>query len=335
MLEIDRIANERVSDDELNAAKEALKGSFGRSLERPNTLASFALNVSRYGLEEDHYEKYLIRLAAVTAEDVQRVAQKYLHSGGYRIMVVGKSSEIADGLKAFGELTYYDFEGNITDPPIDIPEGVTVSSILDNYLEALGGAEKLRAVKTLEIKREASIQGLTLSSTEVFEFPKAYQQLNMGPMGVIELVKKEEGFVFLQNGTAVPLPEDQSAEMESGLEWIPELNYTNDGVERKIAGIDQMNGKTVYMIENVENGKSSFDFYEAESGLKVRTQETQEGPSGESVTVNVDYKEYTDFGGIMFPKIIGMPLGLPMNTDFEITEVKINEKVDSSVFSKG
>ena len=55
-----------------------MAGRFARSLERPQTVANFALNIARYDLPADYYEKYLERLAAVTAEDVMRVSKKYL-----------------------------------------------------------------------------------------------------------------------------------------------------------------------------------------------------------------------------------------------------------------
>ncbi len=48
-----------VTDEELNLAKNYLMGTFSRSLERPETIADFAINIERYNLPEDYYQNYL------------------------------------------------------------------------------------------------------------------------------------------------------------------------------------------------------------------------------------------------------------------------------------
>jgi len=49
--------------------------------------------VEIYGLGEDYAERYAERIRAVTREDVQRVAQKYLHPDQLVLVVVGNSAE--------------------------------------------------------------------------------------------------------------------------------------------------------------------------------------------------------------------------------------------------
>jgi predicted Zn-dependent peptidase len=45
-----------VTDDELNLAKSAMAGGFARSLESPQTIARFALNIIRENLAADYYQ---------------------------------------------------------------------------------------------------------------------------------------------------------------------------------------------------------------------------------------------------------------------------------------
>ena len=335
LMEMNKISTEMVEDDELASAKESLKGAFGRSLERPSTLSSFALNTYRYNLPEDYYQNYLIMIAAVTKEDVLRVAKKYLGTDGYRITVVGKSADFSKKIAAFGPITYYDFEGNVTEAPIELPAGVNSESILSNYIKALGGKEKLMAVKTLELSREASVQGINLKSLEVFSFPdKVYKLQDMGPMGKIETIQNDGKFKFMQNGMEAPLPEDQMASLKNEMMWIPELNYAKNGVTSKAVGMDEIGGETVYMLEVNDKGEISIDFFDAKSGLKLRTQTTSEGPDGKSVIQNIDYKNYVDKGGIMMPETISVPVGLPMNLEFKLTNAEVDGKVDNSLFNK-
>ena len=78
LYEFNRIRTELVTEEELEAAKNYVIGSFGRSLESPQTLGSFALNIERYGWEEDYYSEYLKKLQSVTREEVMETAKKYL-----------------------------------------------------------------------------------------------------------------------------------------------------------------------------------------------------------------------------------------------------------------
>ena len=76
--EIRRIQAEPVTAEELELAKSYLIGSLAMGFERANQRVSFLISAERYGLPKDHLETLPARFAAVTAEDVQRVARKHL-----------------------------------------------------------------------------------------------------------------------------------------------------------------------------------------------------------------------------------------------------------------
>ena len=99
MNELKRVRTEPVTAAELKQAKASITGSFVRSLESPQTIASFAINTARYKLDPNYYANYLKNVAAVKAEDVQSVAKKYVKPENAYVMVVGKGAEIADKLE--------------------------------------------------------------------------------------------------------------------------------------------------------------------------------------------------------------------------------------------
>lgn len=76
--EMRRIQDELVPAAELDVAKSYLTGSFGLGFERSSRRASFLVSQYRFGLAADHLETLPAKFAAVTAEDVQRAAQKHL-----------------------------------------------------------------------------------------------------------------------------------------------------------------------------------------------------------------------------------------------------------------
>ncbi|MBK7182607.1 MAG: insulinase family protein [Bacteroidetes bacterium] len=98
---MNRIRTEKVPQDELDGIKNFLTGSFAISLEDPETVAKFAINIDRYKLPKDYYANYLKNLAAVTVDDIYAMAQKYIRPENATILIVGDRNEIAPKLDKF------------------------------------------------------------------------------------------------------------------------------------------------------------------------------------------------------------------------------------------
>ncbi|HVM94897.1 MAG TPA: pitrilysin family protein [Candidatus Acidoferrales bacterium] len=87
--EIERIRSESVSDEELQNAKRYLTGSFPMRLDTNAKIAGFLAQVAFFNLGDDYADTYAQRINDVTKEDVQRVAQQYLHPDQLDLVVVG------------------------------------------------------------------------------------------------------------------------------------------------------------------------------------------------------------------------------------------------------
>ncbi len=91
--EIKRIRTEPVSDQELADAKAYLRGSFPLRLDTTGKLAGLLTVVELHGLGLSYFQDYPKAIAAVTKDDVLRVAQKYLNPDTYALVVVAKQAE--------------------------------------------------------------------------------------------------------------------------------------------------------------------------------------------------------------------------------------------------
>ncbi len=109
--EIRRLRDERVPDREFRAAKRALVASFALDLESPGGILGDHLTRWLYNLPVDYWDKYPDRIMAVTQEQVQAAARKYLDASRLQIVAVGDSTKVVDSLKAFGTVETYDTEG--------------------------------------------------------------------------------------------------------------------------------------------------------------------------------------------------------------------------------
>jgi zinc protease len=109
--EIRRMRDERVTVAELEASKRAIVASFALSLEQPTRVLGFAIIRKEYGFAVDYWDAYPAKIMAVTAEDVQRVARKYLNPDALQLVVVGDASKIKDVLQKYGKVEVFDSNG--------------------------------------------------------------------------------------------------------------------------------------------------------------------------------------------------------------------------------
>jgi predicted Zn-dependent peptidase len=87
--ELKKIAAERVPDDELEKARSFAKGRFVLQLENPQGLIMFGLRKEVLERRAPDPEEVLDGISAVTADDVQRVAQDILRDDRLRLAVIG------------------------------------------------------------------------------------------------------------------------------------------------------------------------------------------------------------------------------------------------------
>ena len=328
--EIKKIGTERVSEVDLKNAKEKYKGSFVRSLERPETVANFALNIETQGLSADFYENYLSRIDAVTAEEVQRVAQKYFQVDQARIVVVGKGSEVLPALEKMQfdskplKVTYFDKFAAAIDRPefkIELPEGVDAASVLSAYLEAIGGSEAASAVKTFAITYGASVQGMNLqlvvAQSAAAEFTQEMKM--MGNVMQRTVINETEAFMEAQ-GQKIPLDDTQKKSVAEDAALVSELVWLNNpNAELSLTGIEMVDDRPAYVVKVSENRVA---YYDTETGLKLKQVTTQE-MQGQTISQSTSFGDYKEVSGLLIPHVVSQNLG-PQTVDFTIEEAKIN-----------
>lgn len=332
MSELERIVSQPVSSDELNAAKASIAGSFGRSLERPQTIASFAVNTARYNLPKDYYSSYLQRLDAVTIEDIQSIAAKYVQPDHAYIEVVGKGSEVAEKLKQFGEVKYYDINGNEYEPKESkaLPPGLTAEKVIDKYLSALGGRQKIEKVQTVKLTYKASAMGQDLFM-KIYKSPgKSLMEISNGGDFIFQKVLRNgEDVAMVVMGNKQEVDESEKERIKYESEIFPDLHL--EKVKPFLITLDELEGKEVYVVEvNFPKGTKKIDYYDVETGLKLRIENeisTPDGPKRFPLTID----GYKEVDGIKFASRLVQQQG-PMSLTFELVEAEVNPKLESSVF---
>ena len=101
--ELDRIRNERVSEKEIADAKAYLTGVFPIRLETQEGLTDQLVQIKMLNLPDDYLENYRERVQAVTGEEIQRVAQRYVKTDEAALIVVGDGAAVLEQIKPYTE----------------------------------------------------------------------------------------------------------------------------------------------------------------------------------------------------------------------------------------
>jgi len=265
--EVDRISKEPVTAKELKNTKAKYVGRFVLALERPETIARYALNIETEGLPKDFYKNYLERINAITVEDVQKASQKYFNSSNARVVVAGKGSEVLENLEqvSFNGSTvpvkYYDKYATSTEKPnyeTAIPEGTTATTVLEKYIEAVGGKTKLDGVESYLLLAEAEVQGMKLEldmkKTSKDQF---MQDIKIGGNSMQKQVLDGDKGYMVARGQRKDLSEEEIVKVKEESAPFPELNYLNGGLSQT-AGPQTFDFKVKEI--KVNEGISNADF---------------------------------------------------------------------------
>ena len=338
LVELDKMRNKLVTDEELTSTKAKYTGNFVMSLENPATIAGFARNIITQDLPENYYNSFLENINNVTKQDVQNAAQKYFSPNKTRIFITGKGSEILEkieGIEFNGKklkVRYFDQYGSeISRPDYSVSTDVTAESIISNYIKSIGGAEKLNSISSIEVKATANLQGTVL---EMYSLKNNQNQslMTMTAMGmtlVKSVFNKYQGYNEV-NGQRIPLTDEELEQAIINSALFSELNFDLETIE--LIGTSFVNDEKAYEIKITDN-KSVF--YSAETGLKLKEFESQE-VDGNLITGEVFYKQYEEVDGILMPSEINQvsaSIPVPGGLTFKTSLIKLNVKTSDSDFN--
>lgn len=326
--QINRIRNEKVDEALLANAKATYAGNFIREASKPRNISNFALRIQTQDLPENFYEKYLENIEKVSIDDVYRVANKYFLTDQARIVIAAKGSEVANALEATGiPVKYFDKDANQVEKPEfskPIPEGVTLETVYNNYIEAIGGKETLENVKNVVMTGSASIQGMALSmNMKMTKEGKSVQEVKMGGNVLQKMVFDGEKGYNMAQGQKMDYSEEEIEAAKKSAGLFSELNVPEDAV---LKNIQDFEGEDAYVVQLTDEVR---EFYSVESGLKL-FKETKVDQNGQEFTTTEKYEDYTAVDGVKFPFVIVNNIGQEFTIEFE--EIKLNQKLSDEDF---
>lgn len=329
------IIEAQVTDEELSLTKNNMAGGFARSLERPQTIARFALNTIKQKLAPDYYQNYLQQLEAITKEDVLRVAQQYFTAKNCHIIVVG-NEEILSKLLPFdsdGKIEKLDAFGAAIKETRTAD--ISADELIDNYAMALTGTsskkaaiKKVKAIKSyVRVSEISSAQiPFALSSTDYFwDGSKEASKMEMPGMVLQKsYFDGTSGYTFSMQGGREDLKAEEITAKQKASGLIPELNYKSKGMNYEIKGIENIDGEDCYVLYTTDGESESFDYFSSTSFMKLRTTNLRK-MEDELIETTTTYSDYKDINGFKFGHTFSLSVG-KMTLSGTVKSIEVNPK---------
>lgn len=333
--EIKRISEQEVSDEELNRAKDQFFNSYVFLFQSKAQVIKRMLTYAYYGYPLDFAQQIFKKIETVSKDDILKAAQQYLKPDQLQILVVGKQEDFDNPLSTFGDVKTIDI--SIPVPKTDQGPAATAETIaqgkaiLEKAIQAMGGSDKIKAVKSYAFKGDMVTQGMTMAAEGIIVYPDRIKFTINTPGGqVVMKISGGKGIAQAPQGS-FPLPETQVKPMLENILRDPiyvcqnldkyQVQYVG---EKKFADLD-----TADLL--ISGPITCHYFVDKKSFQVVGCQYqgvTQSGPAAMEDT----YADFRMVDGILFSfKTMGKADGKPAS-EMNLEEVKLNVAVSEADF---
>jgi zinc protease len=111
MEHLERITREAPPEAELRDAQRYLSDSFPLKIETPANIAALVAQLRLFGLPDDYWDTFRTQIRQVDAAQALAAARAHIQPDTAVIVVVGKAADVAEPLRAYGDVAIVDIQG--------------------------------------------------------------------------------------------------------------------------------------------------------------------------------------------------------------------------------
>ena len=352
---IGKMAAGDVSAAEMDFARDYLAGVYPIESETAEQVADRVLTVAQFGLPANYNDTYQQKIRAVSAADAKAMAGRYFDARNLDVILVGNASQFRDALKkAFPDakheevpldqldLLNADLRRSPEGAPAATPESLARGrAILEAAAQAAGGAE-FGKIESLEISSSGQASGpggqqISIDvKTQVLYPDRIRNELKL-PFGTIQQGFDGKSAWAVTPQGAMELPQSVTGEFQRGIALVGAVGLYQrtlaGGLEAQYLGEEEIAGKKTEAVQwNAPFGPVKLYFDPATHHL-VAARFRQVTPQG-AVDAEQQWSDFRAAGGVQVPyQTLTLHDGSKFS-DFTVQDVKLNTKLDSSLFSK-
>jgi len=344
MAEIDRMLLEPVTDDELQFAKDLVLNSevfnYDTKREVLDRMVTFEMN----GYETDFLQKYQTAVQELTPEDILEAVQAAWKPEDLTFLVVGTPSEFDGDLSVFGQVNEIDITIPTPAPKLEIPastpESLARGMELMEQLRDRTGGKAYAAIKGIHEVSELTVQTpmgpMAISLESHVVLPNQVRMVTKLPFGEqVMVVNGDQGWSTGMGQTQDMEPAQVTAMLEqftTGDRFL--LGHLSDHEFQALEPME-VDGKLCNPVVHLQGDENPVIFLDAETGLKVMTQEqTISQMTGGPVTQKAYVVEYGELDGITMPVSVTITQDDEDYAEMKVKNFEANPVVDAALFQK-
>jgi len=213
----------------------------------------------------------------------------------------------------------------------------TVDQILDKYVQALGGRAAIEKLTSRVSKGTFEMDQMPGPAAEEIDAKAPNKQFMATEIPSIGVAKRGfNGSVGWEDNPQTGLRDvtgSELAAMKVDADFYEAIKLKDLYPQMTLKGKESVNGHDAYVIVATPSDAPPVTMYfDADSGLMVRTLREIEGPYGKA-TIDATFDDYREVDGIKLPYVMRFSMG---NLTFviKLNEVKHNVPIDDAKFDK-
>lgn len=328
--QLNKLATEVPPNEELDLLKKYEVGQYLMSFSNKDYAGMLIQNADFYNLNIKDVKNYHLRMLEYSPIDVMQTAKKYMNPKSAYIVVVG-DPKVLPSLEKFGKV----FEYNTDYEPITGADAkcekvnITPQELMNNYLKALGGKDKINSMNTLVStgKIEMEIQGQKIpgTMTEKYKAPnKKYQSMDLGMMQQYSWCDGKKAWMKVGGGLT-EAPAEDLEKMKSDAEFMRYAKMLDLGYKLEVIGKQ----KDMIVVKAFKGKEEATYYFDAETYLLMK-KEYSETMQGDVLPITENYSDYKEFNGVKFPTKVSVET--PIYSYSGEFKYEINTPMDDSIF---
>ncbi len=217
---------------------------------------------------------------------------------------------------------------------ISVPDGMTAAKVIQSYLNATGGPDKINAIQDLSVTSQNDGQDSIIKIYNYKKPGKIYEHITaMTTKQVIyEIIADGNNVQVKEGGRSRELSDHMKYASRDLVRAFPEMDFSNTGYTMTLDPKMQVaGGQLAYLVTvTFPDGIRMKYFYDQKSGLKRKQYE--DSPK-RVVTEFGDYRELSNGIKIPYSEITPIPNGRAV--EYKVDSVKINEGMDDHLWLPG
>ncbi|HVJ04966.1 MAG TPA: insulinase family protein [Candidatus Saccharimonadales bacterium] len=337
--QVDLLKKEAPTELELKRAKDAILNSFIFNFDTPAKVLREQETYEFYGYPRDFLEQYRNGVEKVTAADVLRVANKYVHKDELKVLVVGNASEFTKQLATLGTVTPIDI--TIPTPEITVSTNKATGNTSEGkaavakFVEAMGGANMVNAVKTLHQSISLIQQGMEVKLDQSIVYPDKQAQKMTLPQGEMKRVVTPSAAFMAMGAQVRDLPPSERSSEAASLkrDFLNVLQHAGDSKYTfSASGKEKLGDAEAIVVEvNADGAKSQW--WIGPDGKLLQEEFSEVGQTGPT-TLTMKYSDWKSFDGLQYPTKYEMVNGGQPVAKMTLSSMEVNAAVDPKLFEK-